>query len=698
MNFIELLKLRARTVSMTVRARLNARTSAAQKGFTLIEMSVVLMIAGIITTAAMNYYQSDIKDGRAAEIASELTAAESGLRRFVVDNHSEYVQPASSVGASISISSFTPAISGIANVSHPTSIELKRLGYLGGNIGDDWVFTVNYNGKNGNNSGFSSTVTAPNTGCSRSSGFFYENSGCDIILMGQKVNPYLITDGSSADYPLLGKIINLAGNIAGYSGSSQGATSTNDGKSIRGVNNQWIMDILDSTGAKIVGLYASSTVHSLFLYGSPWVTLIDPALVASYKSSFPPGAVTETIKTYNGNYEGYLGFFSTINNSILRGAIKNQLEFRALNVLKGVTVNGNTSLQFTANNGVLNVVNGKNRNGLPVFGTFSSVGLITSMNTLSSTVNAVDTACAIVGSLSKNINGLALSCIQTPAQGLLWKLTSEVSCPSGGALVTISKPVAVPLGCNNVQIVAVGGGGGGGGGLGGGGASYSLGVCDAAGADGLSGIGGGAGLSSNYSPPYGTGAGKMFYVNVGQGGIGGSYGWGYAGGTTLVSDAGGVNVAIASGGNGGGLTPGWGLAGANALVAPVPLIYSPFVTFQSLGGVGGALGVQGSYWGSLVGAILFPIKAIVSAILGAINGLINIIFQPLFQQSLGLPTGGPSLPSAERDGSGGGWGNMAAGGGGGGGGAGAQCYVSGGGLGAAGGNGGYGYAIITWTK
>lgn len=696
------------------------------KGFTIIEMSVVLIIAGILTMAVGTYYESTANDAQATDVAHELMTAEAGLRKFVIDNYSEYALPASAIGVpayNVNTNTYfttpTPIISGVANIIHPTSTELKRLGYLDASIGE-WIFTI----KNDDSVGFDYSGNPLNQyqlhchhNIAVGNSLTPTNSGCDFILMGQKPLPFLNTDGVTANYGLLSKIVNIVGGIAGYSAAMMGNTSSNDGRSIRGANNEWRMDILDSTGKQLPQYYSGATIYNCTLNGSPWITTADPVFVTYLLTLYPTNWVACPATYRTGDFSGYLGFFSTVHTSNYRTMIKNQLESRTIDTLNGVSVAGHTSLQNTGNAGVLLTLDGIDASGVPVTGQFNSVGLISSLNTLSSSINTVDQSCSTtsLGALSKNIAGLPLSCIQSPTQGMVWKLTSEIACPSGGALVTLSKPVVIPFGCNNVQIIAMGGAGGGAGGQGGGSVWYNciasfMGSCilsiPANGYDGGPGLGGNIGASASLSLPYGTVAGKMLYIDIGLGGQGGAGGGsntmignggspGNPGSGTTISDVNGNAILYAPGGSGGGAN---GVNGQDALVTS-PALYAPFAAFISPGGAVGAQGTQTGLFQSIINTIANSIQSVFQIIGGIIGGALNTI-TGLFGQSAGFPTSGSNTGAASEDGSSGAGGAMAAGGGGGGGGA-AGMVIStrwNGGLGGVGGPGGSGYAIIVWTK
>jgi hypothetical protein len=673
-------------------------------------MSMVLVIAGILTTAAATYYQSTVNDAQAADVARELTAAETGLRKFVTDNYSEYANPASSITDIWGTTKFPlPIISGVVDATHPTSIELHQLGYFDGSV-NGWVFTIKNDGMNGA-AGPAGPVPVPSLHCQQGSGGYWTggyvitNSGCDVFLMGQKVSPYINSDGTG-NYNLLSRVVGIVGNIAGYSSASTGATSNNDGMSIRGRNNNWLMRIVNGAGIGLVSNTAGQT-----LSGWIYTTSYPGSSYNSFTGGWyynPTGGGDNiwhwTVQTNaTPNFEGYLGFFNTMHTSNYRGVIKNStnIDSRIPDILNGVVVAGSTSLQKTTNIGVLATLDGLSASGVAVTGQFSSVGLITSMNTLSSSVNVVDQSCSstTVGALSKTLTGLALSCINSPQQGMVWKLTSEISCPSGGALVTLSKPVAIPFGCNNVQIVAVGGAGGGSGGARGQDFSWG-GWCSCFpnnGNGGAHGAGGAVGLSSSINMPYGQAAGKMFYVSVGSGGAGGNSNGGGAGNgsPTTIADANGVFILSALGGIGGN-----GVAGGNgqdAIVSPFILIYNAFANFTSPGGIGGQNGQAAGFFTAILNNITGAIQSALQIIGGLIGGALNTI-TGLFGQSAGFPTSGSSSGSAIEDGWTGAGGSMAAGGGGGGGGAGGVITRTNGGSGGAGGQGGAGYAIIVWTK
>jgi hypothetical protein len=656
-------------------------------------MSLVLMIAAALTSAGVAYYQVSIENEQAAIVAKEASSAAAGLRNYASDHFSDYASPANYVvGPGYELPA--PAIAGIANPFKPTAIELQALGYLDKNVGIDWVFTIRNDGGVGNSfqldpqafihGGWASPTCSKTTYNAATALYRTNNSACDTVIMGQKITPYLRSD-HTANISLLAKAVRIIGNIGGYSAEAIFAFGTsNDGISIRGAQNKWQMNVVDANGV--------ATTNGAVGMGVP-AYCANPVYMANEPSCHP--VATPTLA-------GYLGFFDTINTSNYRSMLKQVGDLRIPDVLNGVSVAGNTSLQKLTNVGVLQTINGYDASFTAVTGQFNSVGLISGMNLLSSSVNSINTSCAstTIGALSKTATGLALSCISSPTQGQLWKLTAEVACPSGGALVTISKPVVVPFGCNNVEIIAVGGGGAGGGGFPGNGTSSTWGICTGGGTDGFSGTGGGTGLAAGITMPYGSAAGKMFYFDIGQGGHGVYAGAGGAGTATSVSEVGGTPFLIGNGGAGGWwaqLYP-TGLSGQGATVPPWSMIYNPFATFISPGGAGGNVGVAGTWYSTLVNNVFNAITFAVTYIISFVNGILNVASELIFKQAGGLPAGSPANPGAERDGLGGFWGAMGAGGGGGGGGAGATCFFGNPGFGSVGGDGGAGYAIIAWTK
>ncbi|OIR06039.1 phage tail fiber adhesin Gp38 [mine drainage metagenome] len=493
----------------------------ALRGFTLVEISIVLLIASILMMSYTRFLQDSIQDDKSAAIAAHLKTVTGGVNTYISSNFDALVSGA--------------AISGVASPLLPTITELKNTGYLAQNVQTQNLARTNW----------LIQIGKTPTGCVA--------PACDLNAIVYSDKGFIKIADGRPDWM-------LASRTAGKVGGDGGTSLTSNLAVIAGENSSWTATnpVAASNAAAVVAMrtgYGSQGFSQFIRNGDTRNLTLNGALAINGASGVTAtsanlGTLTASTITASGNITsaGNISATGKVSGAYI---MPNTIIVAGTACAPGVA---NGSIAKGSDGSIYACVNGSwtSSSKVPPYN-FNRViaGNTTDYNLYNDAIaSGWDGVAALIANVSVNggvvvsgsststyafsitgnyPSGSSLSVVinsgayvvgkgGTSGYGTPWNAQATNGGAGGNGMLITASPSA-NLKISNYGVIAGGGGGGGGGGAnsgywgvdGGGGAGY--------------------GLTSNIGSPYHSTNGSLTTGGPGVSGSGGNLaGWGGAGG------------------------------------------------------------------------------------------------------------------------------------------------------------------------